>query len=211
MSEPDFLERLILEIEKFPRIYNKGLEEYKDPDKKDDAWKKVADKLSIGVPLAKSKWKNIRDAMRRYKNDIRTKSGQGRKKVKEYKYAKMLGFLEPFLEDRRSSGNLQATQEEGHDEKQTTNDVSDCLAEDDDQTVDEDHDDTMEPSSSSKTSAVTAKKRKKTESTDVIATTDAVFLNYIKKKSEKMGRKPPTDTDDDVADFMKSMTTKAYG
>ncbi|XP_064630935.1 uncharacterized protein LOC135489485 [Lineus longissimus] len=117
MSEPDFLERLILEIEKFPRIYNKGLEEYKDPDKKDDALKKVADKLSIGVPLAKSKWKNIRDAMRRYKNDIRTKSGQGRKKVKEYKYAKMLGFLEPFLEDRRSSGNLQATQEEGHDEK----------------------------------------------------------------------------------------------
>ncbi|XP_064647008.1 uncharacterized protein LOC135499902 [Lineus longissimus] len=192
MSEPDFLERLILEIEKFPRIYNKGLEEYKDPDKKDDAWKKVADKLSIGVPLAKSKWKNIRDAMRRYKNDIRTKSGQGRKKVKEYK----------------SSGNLQTTQEEGHDEKQTTKDVSDFLAEDDDQTVDEDHDDTMEPSSSSKTSAVTAKKRKKTESTDVIATTDAVFLNYIKKKSEKMDRKPPTDTDDDVADFMKSMTTK---
>ncbi|XP_064637862.1 uncharacterized protein LOC135494042 [Lineus longissimus] len=202
MSEPDFLERLILEIEKFPRIYNKGLEEYKDPDKKDDAWKKVADNSSGKIEV---------DAMRRYKNDIRTKSGQGRKNVKEYKYAKMLGFLEPFLEDRRSSGNLQATQEEGHDEKQTTKDVSDFLAEDDDQTVDEDHDDTMEPSSSSKTSAVTAKKRKKTESTDVIATTDAVFLNYIKKKSEKMDRKPPIDTDDDVADFMKSMTTKTYG
>ena len=44
----DLIERLIIEIEKHPSIYDKSLSEYKDVDKKEDIWKKIAGKLSIG-------------------------------------------------------------------------------------------------------------------------------------------------------------------
>jgi hypothetical protein len=45
----DLIERLRIQIEKHPSIYDKSLSEYKDHvDKKEDIWKKIAGKLSIG-------------------------------------------------------------------------------------------------------------------------------------------------------------------
>jgi hypothetical protein len=48
MSSDLQIERLIIQIEKHPSIYDKSLSEYKDVDKKEDIWKKIVGKLSIG-------------------------------------------------------------------------------------------------------------------------------------------------------------------
>jgi hypothetical protein len=44
---PDIIERLIVEVEKHPILYDKSLQEYKDTDKKDRVWKEVSDKLNL--------------------------------------------------------------------------------------------------------------------------------------------------------------------
>jgi hypothetical protein len=99
----------------------------------------------------------------------------------------------------RSSGNLHATPEEDQSEQQQTPDVSDDYL-----------DGTLVPeaSGSGKTcDSMPPKKKKKTPAAESLSSTDAVFVIYIKKKTEKIDKKPADDTED-VTDFMKSMTSK---
>jgi transposase-like protein len=44
----DLVENLITNVEKHPPIYDKSIPEYKDVEKKEDMWKAIAAKLSIG-------------------------------------------------------------------------------------------------------------------------------------------------------------------
>jgi len=48
----------------------------------------------------KQKWKTVRDNYRRSLNAVKTKSGQAAKTVTPYKFAGVLEFLKPFLDDR---------------------------------------------------------------------------------------------------------------
>lgn len=54
----------------------------------------------------KDRWKNIRGSYSKYRAKLKTKSGQGAKRVKEYYLAPYLLFLDPFLKSRKSKGNI---------------------------------------------------------------------------------------------------------
>lgn len=54
----------------------------------------------------KDRWKNLRGSYSKYKAKLKTKSGQGAKRVKEYYLAPHLLFLDPFLKSRKSRGNM---------------------------------------------------------------------------------------------------------
>lgn len=47
MNKKEFEERLILEMEATPIIYNKSCPEYRLRDRKDDAWRRIASALDF--------------------------------------------------------------------------------------------------------------------------------------------------------------------
>lgn len=147
-----------------------------------------------------NRWRNIRDGFKKYQKKLVTKSGDGAKTVKAYKYAKNLSFLIPHLADRPSSGNLQAGDSDDEEEDDTQSEMN----------VTED--DTSQPESRGYVSqvsatpsmcssrAVSTKKRKRTPGDDDM---DATICEYFKKKIRsptKIDEKP-----DDVDLFLQSI------
>ncbi|XP_064639281.1 uncharacterized protein LOC135494899 [Lineus longissimus] len=199
----DLIERLIFEIEKHPMIYDKSLAEFKDTERKERVWKQIGDKANLTVGLAKTKWKSVRDAIRKYLDAIPIpKSGQGRTKPKkEYKYAKMLEFLRPHMENRKSSGNLEDldtdTIEAGDDIPIDNINVEDEL-ELGDGTSSEYNDKQPETFAAPKPRCQQKKKASKPASE-----VDDAIVSYIKSKNEKKPKQP--DEDENISDFMKSM------
>ncbi|XP_063373768.1 uncharacterized protein LOC134661570 [Cydia amplana] len=98
---------LISLVEERPVLWDKTIEEYKDKDKKNSAWKEVCrsifptfdeqtnkEKTKIGNEVLK-KWKNMKDNFTKYAKRLESlnKSGAGATKVKEYHFYKQLMFL----------------------------------------------------------------------------------------------------------------------
>ncbi|KAK3732095.1 hypothetical protein RRG08_026480 [Elysia crispata] len=61
--------------------------------------------LSSGKEV-ETRWKNVSDGFCKYRRKLKCRSGNAAKSVKEYKYAKALSFLTPYLGDRPTSSNL---------------------------------------------------------------------------------------------------------
>ncbi|XP_046668924.1 uncharacterized protein LOC124359863 [Homalodisca vitripennis] len=113
-------EVIILEVEKYPILYNKGDENYKNRNARIDAWKKVTvgvigeeklveleeEKLNeIGREIQK-KWKALRDAYFRSLKTQFAKSGSGASKKRPYPYQQQMTFLQPVIANRQTSGNM---------------------------------------------------------------------------------------------------------
>ncbi|XP_064595384.1 uncharacterized protein LOC135461994 [Liolophura sinensis] len=102
----DIKERIILEVEKNPVLFDKSNPNYKRADLKEDIWSSIGGKLGISGPDVQTKWRNIRDCMAKHVKKNKTQSGQAATAKKPYKYEHILGFLIPTLDERATSSNL---------------------------------------------------------------------------------------------------------
>ncbi|XP_076461819.1 uncharacterized protein LOC143294267 [Babylonia areolata] len=98
----DIRERLIVEVKKYPALYDRSNEDYKKYEQRVQIWTAIGRKFSLSASEAQAKWKNLRDNMVKHikRNSL---NKDGRKKVKQYKFAKMLEFVIPFLEISRTN------------------------------------------------------------------------------------------------------------
>lgn len=74
--------------------------------------------IFVSGQICKARWSNIRDNFRKSLQKNVTKSGQGRKSIKPYKYHEQLNFLLKFFEDRSNIENV------NDDDDRTQNDES---------------------------------------------------------------------------------------
>ncbi|XP_077300365.1 uncharacterized protein LOC143921112 [Arctopsyche grandis] len=106
------IERLIIEIESRPAIWDSRTKEYSNRIIKRNAWEELcaalkpnfeemtsAEKCLTGTTIQK-KWKSIRDAFSRELKKNNSKSGSGTKISKPYAYFNNLLFLKPLYETK---------------------------------------------------------------------------------------------------------------
>uniref|UniRef100_A0A667X0S8 MADF domain-containing protein n=1 Tax=Myripristis murdjan TaxID=586833 RepID=A0A667X0S8_9TELE len=102
-------EKLITVVSGFPELYDPSLLLYRDKNKKNDAWRKVGDFVCCFSVAddCKKKWKNLRDTYRRERKKEREscRSGAEASTHRPWRYSQIMGFLNPFLEDRATSSN----------------------------------------------------------------------------------------------------------
>ena len=143
-----------------------------------------------------TRWKNVCDGFGKYRRKLKSRSGDAAKTVKEYKYAKALSFLTPYLGDRPTSSNLA---EESDDDLLQPDNFTD---EEDDASQISDlqpRQDPVTPSNPSVASSSHSKRKQKHTQDDL----DATLCQYLKKKSRS-----PVKTEekqDDVDLFLQSM------
>ncbi|KAG7462774.1 hypothetical protein MATL_G00188300 [Megalops atlanticus] len=103
-------ERLIIAVSNKPELYNCTHYKYKDKNRKRDAWVCISEIIGIPPHDCKRKWKNLRDTYRREmaKEQERSRSGAMATTQRPWRYSAIMGFLNPFLESRPTSGNMQA-------------------------------------------------------------------------------------------------------
>ncbi|XP_034725477.1 uncharacterized protein LOC117943446 [Etheostoma cragini] len=101
-------EKLIIAVAGFPIIYDMTLFAYRDKLEKNEAWDKVAEIVGVSADDCKKKWKSLRDMFKkeRKKEKDRQRSGAGASSVRPWLYSAVMGFLNPFMEDRPTSTNM---------------------------------------------------------------------------------------------------------
>lgn len=154
--------------------------------------------VSVSGKEVETRWKNVRDGFSKYRRKQKCQSGDAAKSVKEYKYAKALSFLTPYLSDRPTSSNL--AQESDEDSLQPNNVIDE---EDASQISDFQprQDRPVTPMNTSVASSSQSKPNRKQKCTQ--EDLDVTLCRYLKKKSrtfETREEKP-----DDVDLFLQSM------
>ncbi|XP_017775443.1 PREDICTED: uncharacterized protein LOC108561857 [Nicrophorus vespilloides] len=96
-------ESLILEVEKRPVLYDKGLITYKNSNTREEAWKEVAILLQLDTDTVKKRWRSLRDAFIRYHRAIKYTAGSKVGSKKKWVYYNYMLFLIPHIEFRESS------------------------------------------------------------------------------------------------------------
>uniref|UniRef100_A0A3B3RL34 MADF domain-containing protein n=1 Tax=Paramormyrops kingsleyae TaxID=1676925 RepID=A0A3B3RL34_9TELE len=98
-------EKLIIAVAGFPLIYDVSLFAYRDINKK----KRCMDQGVRDSYECKKRWKSLRDTYRkeRRKEAERKRSGAGASSVRPWRYSGVMGFLNPFLEDRIPASNME--------------------------------------------------------------------------------------------------------
>ena len=98
--------RVMEEVQKYDCLYNKYTKEFKDRNKKDNAWKEVASRFEDLTPSeATKRFKNIRSSYTRFlKEKKKTPSGSGRDAVP--KQFENLEWLSTYIEHRATWSNL---------------------------------------------------------------------------------------------------------
>lgn len=96
-----FEEKLVIEVQKYPWLYDTKLEDYRDMMKKSSAFTEIA--KAVGEPVEKciSKWAYLRDKFgKELRASMRMKSGQSGKQKRKWVFLDMLSFLEPHIAHR---------------------------------------------------------------------------------------------------------------
>ncbi|KAI4465544.1 madf domain transcription factor [Holotrichia oblita] len=100
-------DKLIIEVNSRPIIFNKGLGDYKKVNKREDAWKEIATALNTevihcfvsDVNLCKKRWRSLRDGFIKHHRLLRnTPSGAAGGKKKIWPYYNQLEFLIPHVD-----------------------------------------------------------------------------------------------------------------
>ncbi|CAG9773213.1 unnamed protein product [Ceutorhynchus assimilis] len=71
------------EVQQYASLYDYKRSDYCNRSVQDQAWEKIAKKFSANVTECKDRRKNLRGSYSKYKAKLKTKSGQGAKRVKE--------------------------------------------------------------------------------------------------------------------------------
>ncbi|XP_055916975.1 transcription factor Adf-1-like [Eupeodes corollae] len=107
MDKKEFDERLILEVEANPVLYNKADPFYSDRNKKEQIWKYIGYVLNADVTTCKDRWKNLRDTFSKYyKKEKNVPSGSQAYSKKPWPYFEIMKFLVPNIEVPRTVGNM---------------------------------------------------------------------------------------------------------
>ncbi|XP_028043192.1 uncharacterized protein LOC114252765 [Bombyx mandarina] len=120
-------QKIIVEVQKRPALYDTTLRQYSDRNVKNKLWEEVyhnvvnnwmtlseAEKKKKGSTIQK-KWKNMRDSFSKELAIQRGKSGQGAIKKKKYVHFDSLLFLVPSLQKRETSSNIEFTSQDNPD------------------------------------------------------------------------------------------------
>ncbi|CAL8271685.1 unnamed protein product [Lota lota] len=94
--------RLIAAVMSYPELYNPAMREYKDVNRRADAWRCIALEVRISEEDAKKKWRNIRDKYRKERiAEKERQSGSAAEPRRTWKFMPLLQFLDPYFQGRR--------------------------------------------------------------------------------------------------------------
>ncbi|XP_042623250.1 uncharacterized protein LOC122146970 [Cyprinus carpio] len=95
-------ELLLFLVSENKELFDKNHSEYKNTKRKEVLWQGIADKMGVDVEEVKAKWKNLRDTYTRKKRMEQDGSlgGRAAKKKKQWKYMRVMDFLDPSTEHR---------------------------------------------------------------------------------------------------------------
>ncbi|XP_059386584.1 uncharacterized protein si:ch211-207i20.3 [Carassius carassius] len=95
-------ELLLFLVSENKELFDKNHSEYKNTKRKEVLWQGIADKMGVDVEEVKAKWKNLRDTYTRKKRleQNGSRSGRASKKKKQWKYMRVMDFLDPSTEHR---------------------------------------------------------------------------------------------------------------
>ncbi|XP_043110093.1 uncharacterized protein si:ch211-207i20.3 isoform X1 [Puntigrus tetrazona] len=95
-------ELLLFLVSENKELFDKNHSEYKNTKRKEVLWQGIADKMGVDVEEVKAKWKNLRDTYTRKKRleQDGNRSGRAAKKKKQWKYMRVMDFLDPSTEHR---------------------------------------------------------------------------------------------------------------
>ncbi|XP_016424940.1 transcription factor Adf-1-like, partial [Sinocyclocheilus rhinocerous] len=95
-------ELLLFLVSENKELFDKNHSEYKNTKRKEVLWQGIADKMGVDVEEVKAKWKNLRDTYTRKKRleQDGSRGGRAAKKKKQWKYMRVMDFLDPSTEHR---------------------------------------------------------------------------------------------------------------
>ncbi|KAL1509995.1 hypothetical protein ABEB36_004655 [Hypothenemus hampei] len=106
------MEHLIEAVRKYPCLWKLDMEEYKNNEVKEAAWRSIINECDItDVKEAKAMWKKLRDGHRQALSKKKTTTGQAACSDRLWKYEKQMEFLIPQLTNRPRSTNAIPTQD----------------------------------------------------------------------------------------------------
>ncbi|ROL40983.1 Transcription factor Adf-1 [Anabarilius grahami] len=102
-------ELLLFLVSENKELFDKNHSEYKNTKRKEVLWQGIADKMGVDVEEVKAKWKNLRDTYTRKKRleQDGSRSGRAAKKKKQWKYMRVMDFLDPSTEHRSVPGKIE--------------------------------------------------------------------------------------------------------
>ncbi|KAL3970154.1 WAP four-disulfide core domain protein 3 [Sarotherodon galilaeus] len=105
-------ERLISAVANHPELYDASCYFYRDRNKKDLAWRHISEEIGQPEDICRRKWKSLRDTYNKEKRTEKEKgSGPAAGSGKRWKFFAVMGFLDPFLTPRETTGNMVQTVE----------------------------------------------------------------------------------------------------
>ncbi|XP_076746620.1 uncharacterized protein LOC143421399 [Maylandia zebra] len=79
-------------------------------NKKDLAWRHISEEIGQPEDICRRKWKSLRDTYNKEKRTEKEKrSGSAAGSGRRWKFFAVIGFLDPFLTPRETSGNMVRT------------------------------------------------------------------------------------------------------
>ncbi|KAL3978898.1 interleukin 16 [Sarotherodon galilaeus] len=103
-------ERLISAVANHPELYDASCYFYRDRNKKDLAWRHISEEIGQPEDICRRKWKSLRDTYNKEKRTEKEKrSGSAAGSGRRWTFLAVMGFLDPFLTPRETSGNMVRT------------------------------------------------------------------------------------------------------
>ncbi|KAL3966453.1 Adh transcription factor 1 [Sarotherodon galilaeus] len=100
-------EKLISAVANHPELYDASCYFYRDRNKKDLAWRHISEEIGQPEDICRRKWKSLRDTYNKEKREEKEKrSGSAAGSGRRWKFFAVMGFLDPFLTPRETSGNM---------------------------------------------------------------------------------------------------------
>nr|CAD7442724.1 unnamed protein product [Timema bartmani] len=98
-------------------LYNLSNPKYLDCNLKEKIWTQIGEEMKHPGNLCKTRWSNIRDNYRKSLRRIATKPVQDSNKIKKYKYAGALTFLDAYFQVREPISSITAEDNIKEEEK----------------------------------------------------------------------------------------------
>ncbi|KAL7376639.1 hypothetical protein ABVT39_012534 [Epinephelus coioides] len=106
-------DKLIVAVCGHPELYDTTMVLYRDRSRKEQAWVKVSEEAGLPVDVCRRKWKSLRDTyLRERKKETEKRSGAAAGTGKKWRYFAVLSFLDPFVAQRETSGNIGRVKED---------------------------------------------------------------------------------------------------
>ncbi|XP_031337380.1 mastermind-like domain-containing protein 1 [Photinus pyralis] len=100
-------ELLINLVEKYSELYDVNDSKYHDQARKENIWEEIAAEMQKPARECKKRWSTLRDCYRRALKAQQSKSGDGAKAHREWRFQQQMSFLRGFLPERQQLSNVE--------------------------------------------------------------------------------------------------------